>query len=389
MKINHIYHTFQVEDFLQDDVFFKVVKDAAGGNPTQWNEFLDQFPEKHAVMQEAYSIINGININKEKISAQQVEISLNVLKQRIKKQQRKRLIYISGSVAACLIVALFGIYILLDAPQGNFDDKMFMTLKNTEIGSDSISIRYGKSSMTLGGNKASIEQDENGIMLVNSNEKIAADKDEFIHLTVPYGKHTSVTFSDGTRAWVNSGSKLTYPSIFDAKKRELYVIGEVYLEVKKDPSRPFFVKTETMDVKVLGTSFNVCAYNDDNFANVVLVNGSVEVITDKKQKNTLTPNDHLNYQDGKVSVKKVDVSYYIGWKDGFVKLSKDPMANIFKRLSRYYNVNIIYDSRYANIGFNGKLDLTGSIENALDNLSFMKDLTYVRNGNEIRIMFNE
>lgn len=79
--------------------------------------------------------------------------------------------------------------------------------------------------------------------------------------------------------YYNSGSHVIYPSDFDKNKREILVEGEVYLEVAKDPKRPFFVKTKDFDVKVLGTTFNVSAYKDDAIASVVLVEGKVEVVT--------------------------------------------------------------------------------------------------------------
>ena len=90
---------------------------------------------------------------------------------------------------------------------------------------------------------------------------------------------SSLTFSDGTKIWVNSGSKVIYPVSFEKKKREIYVEGEVYLDVTHDTSWPFVVRTQQVDVKVLGTSFNVSAYKDDSNMQVTLVEGKVEVNT--------------------------------------------------------------------------------------------------------------
>lgn len=88
--------------------------------------------------------------------------------------------------------------------------------------------------------------------------------------------------------YINSGSHVIYPSDFDKDKREILVEGEVYLEVAKDPKRPFFVKTKDFDVKVLGTTFNVSAYKDDAIASVVLVEGKVEVDNNESENNYQT-----------------------------------------------------------------------------------------------------
>lgn len=87
---------------------------------------------------------------------------------------------------------------------------------------------------------------------------------------------------------MNSGTKVTYPAVFAKEKREIYVDGEVYLDVKRDVSRPFYVKTEGMSIEVLATSFGFCAYHEDKEASVILIFGKVEVETNAKQKVTLS-----------------------------------------------------------------------------------------------------
>ena len=109
----------------------------------------------------------------------------------------------------------------------------------------------------------------------HNEEAVAAAS--WTRLTVPEGEHVDMTLSDGTRLYVNSGSEVEIPSVFDPEKRKIRMTGEVYLEVAKDAERPFFVETEDFDVRVYGTSFNVSAYPEDGVSSVVLVEGSVAV----------------------------------------------------------------------------------------------------------------
>ena len=118
------------------------------------------------------------------------------------------------------------------------------------------------------GELAVLAYDETGRITANEENLMHVSEKEpdllsMIQLLVPAGKRSMITFPDGTKIWINSGTQLIYPSRFSSSKREIFVNGEVYLEVTKDANRPFIVKTEALDVKVLGTSFNVKAYTGE------------------------------------------------------------------------------------------------------------------------------
>ena len=151
----------------------------------------------------------------------------------------------------------------------------------------------------ISGQESQIEYDAKGTVAVNS-EKIADVSlnsantskrlSEFNQLIVPNGKRSTLILEDGTKLWVNAGSRIVYPVTFADKKREIYVNGEVFLEVTPDKKRPFIVKTKEIDVQVLGTSFNVMAYETDESSSVVLVTGAVQVDTKDDEDFRLEPN---------------------------------------------------------------------------------------------------
>ena len=113
----------------------------------------------------------------------------------------------------------------------------------------------------------------------------------FNQIIVPPGKRTNVVFADGTKICVNAGTRVVYPEVFLDDSREIYVEGEIYLEVFRDESRPFIVRTEKMNVRVLGTTFNISAYKNQTESSVVLVEGKVEVELINKQKIKVSPNE--------------------------------------------------------------------------------------------------
>lgn len=195
-------------------------------------------------------------------------------------------------------------------------------------------------------------------------------------IVVPKGRKADITFSDGTKMYVNSGSRVIYPSLFEKDKREIIVEGEVYLEVTKDPGRPFIVKTKGFDVKVLGTQFNICAYSEDASASVVLVEGKVEVETTGKRKATLNPNQLISIRGEEEEIKEVDVFEYICWKDNIMMLNGRTAGEVFEQLSRRYGCRIVYDGETGNIPVSGKLDLREKPEDVVHILCQSLYLTY-------------
>ena len=214
-----------------------------------------------------------------------------------------------------------------------------------------------------------------------NREEKKEKKEEINQIIVPKGRRADITFSDGTKMYVNAGTRVFYPAVFKTDKREILVEGEVYLDVAKDPSRPFIVKTNSFDVKVLGTQFNVCAYKEDVSASVVLVNGQVEVNAGKNNKSILSPNQMMKINDKSVDIKEVDVFEYICWKDNMMMLNDRKVGETLDRLSRYYGRNIWYNEEIGNIPISGKLDLRENMEDVINIICQLMFLQYKTDAN--------
>lgn len=256
----------------------------------------------------------------------------------------------------------------------------------------SVSLRKENSSVVYKDNGALIQVDSSSTI----GQQVAGDH-QFNTLIVPYGKRSVVTLSDGTRIWLNSGSKLVYPSHFGDRPREVYLEGQAFFSVVHADDVPFLVYTKDMEVKVLGTEFDVSAYDDDPYTATVLTKGSVEVTTQRQalfgsKKAKITPGTRAVFDQGRGEMKmeQVDVREYVSWKDGYLALESAPLAEILKKLSRYYRVDIeLKQPKLAGVTYKGTLELQDDIRDVLLAISFTTSLKYKQQPNERRYILEE
>jgi transmembrane sensor len=157
------------------------------------------------------------------------------------------------------------------------------------------------------------------------------------------GMRSSLTLPDGTKVWLNAGSKLSYPILFSDERREVKLIGEAYFEVKKDEDRPFFVNAGSMNIIVSGTIFNCNAYPENNEIQTVLVEGQVSIANESvTEVEVLQPGELAIYskQNQKATKRKTDLNKYISWKNGKLIFRDDRMDLVVEKLERWYNVEI-------------------------------------------------
>ena len=194
---------------------------------------------------------------------------------------------------------------------------------------------------------------------------------EFSRLVVPKGKRSKIVLSDGTTLYVNSGTKVIYPHHFTDKVREIYVNGEVYLEVAHNPKQPFIVRTDEIAVRVTGTKFNVQAYEEDAQTQVVLASGGVQIIPNNHLgKTDLEPSQLYDYSEGRTSVKHVDVERYISWVDGLIYVEDERLDLLMIKLSRYYGEEILFDTELGDQRCTGKVYLKDNLADVLNGLTF-------------------
>ena len=170
---------------------------------------------------------------------------------------------------------------------------------------------------------------------------------EWVEVNVPSGQKQTVTLSDGTVLHLNSGSRLTYPAEFSGNSRTIFMDGEAFLDVAKDPDHPFIIKSQNVDVTVLGTSFNLRNFAQERMAELLLMEGSVEAcvsIPDDTRTVRLRPGDKMRYNrlDGKMDIERfAPASYKAFYRDNSLHFFDMEMADIAKELSRRFNCDIV------------------------------------------------
>lgn len=187
-------------------------------------------------------------------------------------------------------------------------------------------------------------------LLSNSNSQIEKFTDlavDSLEIIAPIGSRTVVQLSDGTEVNLNYGSKIKYPRNFTENTREITLSGEAYFDVAHNPDKPFIVKTGRLNVKALGTEFNVNAYPDDDVISTTLIEGNVvieKIVQGKKieQVGTMVPGQHViyNLNSNKMTSYKGRIDKYVAWKDGRLVFDNEPIAEVAEKLGRMFNVEI-------------------------------------------------
>ncbi len=311
--MNH-YNKYQVEDFVQDLRFRAWVLGRSPADNLQWEEWLRQYPEKQAIVEEAKSLVVATQIEKINISEQDIQTGIQAILKRTESKQvflKKRKWLKMSAIAACLCVLLAAGWILF------FDG-------NKEKTTNSLSI--------------------------TSNDNAIKNKSE---------KPFSMQLSDGTTVTLKGESQLNVAPDFGQKNRTVYLIGEAFFEVKKDAQRPFIVIGGGIVTKVLGTSFNVRAYQGEAKTLVTVKTGKVTVYQEekisKKGSKTvktaqilLTPNQQVIFEREKEKLVKTLVEKPIlldtqATKNQFV-FEETPISKVFGLLEKSYGIKMVYDS---------------------------------------------
>ncbi|SNY92070.1 FecR family protein [Flagellimonas pacifica] len=214
----------------------------------------------------------------------------------------------------------------------------------------------------------------------------------FNEIYVPYGQTFNLTLSDGTKVWLNAGTRLKFPQNLNSttQNRIVYLDGEAFFDVIKDEKRPFIVNAENLDIKVLGTQFNVSAYKSDGEIATTLVEGSVNVYENSNPdaKILLTPNHQASFikENGSMSKKKVDTRLYTSWMENRLIIDNLTFEEVLIKLERTHNVSIINQvGKLKSEVYKGEFE-NEDIQNILQTIAVSTPFTYKIENNVITII---
>ena len=239
--------------------------------------------------------------------------------------------------------------------------------------------------------KAIGKQDKNQLIYTKTEDNV--EELAYNTLTVPYGKTFELQLFDGTKAHINAGSSLKYPVQFiRGMNRQVFVSGEAFLNVAKDTLHPFIVNTDNLNVRVLGTQFNIYAYPEDNVSEIVLAEGSVELyfyedIYKEGTSTKLKPGFKASFDRTTKEITKeaVITNIYTSWMAGELVFRDMPFDNILKKLERHYDVTIINENKkLSQEKFNASFGKV-SLYRVLENLRTYHGIEYIMHNNIITI----
>jgi len=223
---------------------------------------------------------------------------------------------------------------------------------------------------------------DNGVLAYNG--KNTNNVSMYNTIRTPRGGQYEVVLPDGTRAWLNSASSLRFPTAFTGPKREVTLTGQGYFEVAKNKEHPFIVHTPRTDVNVLGTSFDIMAYEDEPETNTTLIEGAVAVNHEGAEQR-LKPGEqaHLDLVSRSMSIRKPDVEEVIAWKNGKFQFGRSDIKAIMRQIARWYDVEIEYKGDLSGLRLSGVLSRKGNMTELLDALEETGDIHFATENNRI------
>ena len=378
----HHFNTYSSEDFLIDGDFLEI----ASSGPVAIEGLMEKFPSKRFEIELAIEMLNNLQQPEfqqlPKIKLEQWNLILN---------RHKKAVRLKWFKYAASLIMIIG--------SGTFALFHFKQQPNIEKFVASTKVNYQDTELILAdGRHVGISQKQSNVkysadgagVLVNdtTHMKQTVAEGSFNQMIVPHGKRSFIQLSDGTKVWINSGSRLVFLPVFKGNKREVFLEGEAYFEVAKDSKKPFYVRTDAYNVKVYGTRFDVQAYKLDNEYNTILLEGKVSVEmkqgTANFKEHILLPNQKasLTVQKGDLMITEVaNIDNYTAWKDGYLIFKNEPFPELLKRVSRYYNISIVPNNQASIKMLSGKLDLKDNPERVLDGLAVISKSRYSKQEN--------
>ncbi|PWD99352.1 FecR family protein [Marinilabilia rubra] len=389
---------YNLEKLIEDKSFVDWV--LKGDKNDVWNAFIEENPGFKPLVEEAREIVLLIKDDSEGLDEQSVlGIWRNIEqfdannKRQIKKLRIRRSISWAASILLIISLGILGLYEITNEEVYHFAESELNISKDARLvlsTGEEIALTMNESSILL--------DQKNQQLIVNDSIIDLKSKDghkvKMNEVIVPKGKRSELLLADGTKVWLNAGSRLAFPSKFSGKRRDVYLEGEACFKVARNKHKPFIVNAGDLDVKVLGTWFDVSAYGSDNKIETVLLEGSVAVSRPTslgigKKEYLLKPNQRASFhkENNIIEIEEeYNVQKVISWTKGWYEFSGENVRTILERVERYYNVRfIVPEGLVFTETISGKLDLNDSLKDVIEVLEDVAQIQCRVEGNDIYI----
>jgi len=342
--------------------------------------------QEKALVEEWY-----LNLGENKVPADnEVIADLAELQKRLK-QITANQPYAKGYIIAlaAAILAFFTIGVIIYSQRNNDQqNKHELFVDDITPGSNKALLSIdGQPAIALDGKNGGIVSKDNSVGYNNGTTITETEHVKTITLSTPAAGQFEVILSDGTKAWLNALSSITYPATFTGHERQIQLTGEVYLEVAKNAQKPFVIHTAQQRIEVLGTSFNVNTYNDNGYTYTTLVNGSLRVTDTKTRHQVLLSPGQQAIVNGKdaieVSTNGIEDSY--AWKDGLYVLHEETLSQYALKIERWYDVEVDMGP-YGNRRFSAIIPRDAKLSEVLQAIELKSNVKFTREGRRIVAM---
>lgn len=380
------YTSFTAAHFAADEQFISWVKFPDDQNEKFWADFLEAYPDKAGEMKKARSILQEIKIVNENPSQESEQKVWNAIQQGLgnvvvmhPRRRYGRIIAYAAAASVALIFLVGYFYQNRTTQNRNPIQPMANTGQDVDPGGN-------RAILTLAdGTKILLDSANNGAITKQGNVTVTKLKDGKIEydfsnsspnstasnvayntISTPRGGQYQLVLADGSKVWLNAESSVTFPTAFVGKDRNVTMTGEAYFEVAHDASKPFMVTANNTEVKVLGTHFNINGY--DGETRTTLLEGSVAVESSGK-KSRITPGQQAvtNINNNAIVVlNDVNLEEVMAWKNGYFFFRHADVEMVMKQLSRWYDVDIIYQGDIPDRRFEGEMQRNLSLSQVLN-----------------------
>ena len=261
-------------------------------------------------------------------------------------------------------------------------DRAVLTLANGET----IDLNEASNGEISKSGNIAITKQKNGELVYTVSNGQIGNKNELEYNTIatPNGGQYKIVLPDGTNVWLNAASSLKYPTAFKSKERHVELTGEAYFEVAKNKDVPFTVTANEVNVKVLGTNFNIMAYKNEPSVNTTLLEGSVMLNANSKQA-LLVPGQQgsVTKNSEQIDVKAVEVDDAVAWKNQYFSFRKENIESVMRKIERWYDVDVKYQGDIKGKVLGGSISRSESIQELLDNLELTGKVKFKIEGRTI------
>ncbi|GAA4315063.1 FecR family protein [Compostibacter hankyongensis] len=295
---------------------------------------------------------------------------------------RRRRLYLTAAATAALLLGSAAVYFHdhtpLRSPQASAGVRQEITPGGNKARltlSDGTTVPLGEAEKTIPVRQGNVRvrQDSGALTYHALQGNTSPASPEYNTLSTPRGGQYQLQLSDGTRVWLNAASSVRYPTVFTGKTREVGITGEAYFDVAPDPDRPFVVRANHTEVKVLSTEFNIDAYPDEHRVRTTLVKGKVKVRPEGNNGRALLlqPGQQAESpEDGPTLLAAADVDEATAWKRGLFVFHNDDLASIMRKLGRWYDIEVSYkENRLPSSHFTGAIRRQENIGRVLEMLA--------------------